>query len=500
MLKFIKIVPVFFSDKCNLHHVELSWKKPYINHVREKAHSDVMKKQEEMKLVNKGMNEACTSLVNSVHDLCMLYQLTETSMKLVGSFGKTVKLKQGKVTFLSAVDSRDYFEQEEKFTTQLSEYTKKEFFEGVADLTGQNSREEFQLLDLTQAKTICSAGRQEEYEELEQGNRIFPMGESKRVQAFVEDMAVQAALSHAKKFSLPDTTSDKSQVPRKLQANVRHEQGKLDILKHDLLKLQEEMPILIKCCAEAMMSEFLQGDYDLKIKRQDFFHAKQNRVIEELLQQRSRTELITMCLAAEQRQHSLNRKLVVAVCLYLQSLLDIHNQLETVSATHKQSSQKYNKSTIDSRRKDLIDLHGLLSHGRRTPDQTLFLTFDQLVDFAKQLANDMSQADDKVYKLNIADRNKLMSFINNIHQQDMVLFPPNSKPGQQKLSMPQVAEASSNLCDILDQLEKPALQLIKNVTHQSDALSSDQLTQVGRDLYVAFFNDPEKLRRIFKNL
>lgn len=133
--------------------------------------------------------------------------------------------------------------------------------------------------------------------------------------------------------------------------------AKISNLNSEILKLEEQishikdqsLPAVIKENAQLLNMPVVKGDFDLQIAKQDYYTARQELVLNQLIKQKASFELLQLSYEIELRKHwDIYRQLENLVQELSESNTMLHQRLEML--TDPSVSQQINpRSTIDTR-------------------------------------------------------------------------------------------------------------------------------------------------------
>lgn len=133
--------------------------------------------------------------------------------------------------------------------------------------------------------------------------------------------------------------------------------AKISNLNSEILKLEEQichikdksLPAVVKENAQLLNMPVVKGDFDLQIAKQDYYTARQELVLNQLIKQKASFELLQLSYEIELRKHwDIYRQLENLVQELSQSDTMLHQRLEML--TDPSVSQQINpRNTIDTR-------------------------------------------------------------------------------------------------------------------------------------------------------
>lgn len=425
-----------------------------------------------------------------------LQALTDGVAKLMVFFSPS-NLRQGTnlPVFLSQISLEKYLSQEEHCTAALASYTKKEFFQGIQEVFESSSEESFQLLG-TQAPSVY------ENQEVLEESRL----EMARLQ--LAYICAQHQLIHMKARNLSMKSSIKW-AEENLHSFTSKVLGKDDLdakisgLNIQILKLKEQityikdksLPAVVKKNAQLLNMPVVKGDFDLQIARQDYYTARQEFVLNQLIKQKASFELLQLSYEIEMRKHwDIHRQLEKLVQELSQSNTMLHKQLEML-ADPSVSQQVNPRNTIGTKDHSAHRLHQLLEGDSKKKE--LFITHENLEEVAEKLKQDVSLIQDQL-AISAQEHSFFLSKLNN--DVDMLCDVLYQGGNQLLLSDQELTEQFHQVESQLNKLNHLLTDILADVKTKRRILASNKLHQMERELYVYFCKDEDYLKEIVENL
>ncbi|XP_023593748.1 HAUS augmin-like complex subunit 3 isoform X2 [Trichechus manatus latirostris] len=398
ILQKLKNLKIQRRNKCQLMASVISHKSLRLNAKGEEATKKLKQSQGILNVVN-------TKISNELH------ALTDEVAKLM-LFYRPSNLGQGTnpMVFLSQFSLEKYLSQEEQSTAALTLYTKKQFFQGIHEVVESSNEENFQLLDI-QTPSIC------DNQEILEERRL----EMARLQ--LAYICAQHQLIHLKASNLNMKSSIKW-AEENLHSLTSKAVGKenLDLkissLSSEILKLEEQithvknksLPAIVKENAQLLNMPVVKGDFDLQIAKQDYYTARQELVLNQLIKQKASFELLHLSYEIELRKHrDIYRQLENVVQELSQSSMMLQRRLEIL--TDPSVSQQINaRNTIDTKDYSTHRLYQLLEGENKKKE--LFRTHGSLEEAAEKLNQDISLLRDQL-AVSAQERSSFMSRLNN---------------------------------------------------------------------------------------
>ncbi|XP_032221331.1 HAUS augmin-like complex subunit 3 isoform X2 [Nematostella vectensis] len=486
-------------NKLSIHQTKASHQLSKINPVEKESKQKYKKCLEACQTESKQIDLAIGKLLKTVSDLTGLH---------------TEQKEDKQKAFLSQLSSGDFYDSEERFTSELTSYTRKQFFEGFADMAGRGDENRYELLEISDPTALLIRGESEEVilndcKELSRLQKVYSRSEQKRISAEAAACGVMAAVKLAEE---------------KNEAMLRHHHvADADTLSHlndgqsFLARIQAQvsqlndqiMSDVIQELAHLQATKILRGDYHLKIARQDYFTSKQDQVINQLLMQRSRYEFLLMALEIERHKHRDAHRLFSA------SETGLQNSAKGVQTrTSKMSDPVFQRpdptrGTLDSRDEFLGRLYELLDPSdpdgplrtREDTPGTLFHTYSQLLEWTTELVNSADALKSSLSAVSGQQEDVLRQMEQNLEKcQKLAYGRATTEGGPPQLSPQRLADGLVQLSDVVTSLEQSIKDVIRDVESKKKILRSDSLKAMERDLFVCFFTDPSRLRRAVAEL
>ncbi|XP_033103597.1 HAUS augmin-like complex subunit 3 [Anneissia japonica] len=484
-------------NRLSVHHTTRQHKLTKLGAIESAAKKKYKKCLEQSHSDNNEMNTALQNLSKAFQDVSLLYS---RSSKDEGADG---------VMFLAHLPLQDYYRAEERFTQELTKYTKKQFFEGITSITGQDEASWYQLLDISDPSTLVLKGEKEHVtlsncKEIARLQALYPTSQKQYVKALAEQTRLQAACDCARQLI---TSIDQQTFPTKvgeLSQQVQHlEQSLEQASRHASTLAENDLPQLIDKNAALQQTEILFGDYNLKIARQEYFTSKQDEVIKQLTLQRSRHEFLSMAFETEAASLRETHRLLTAARDFLDTNLKKHQaQMALLNDPSLQPTPP--RATIDSRDQFVTRMYQILyssdEYEERSKNQ-LFLTYEDLLEGAKQLASNLASLQSSLASTNSDQDSRLTELEHSLKVcEDIVYAGSASKGGQPALSPQPIVHAINQLDQALQSLEKSILDIMTEYSTKKKLLHDDPLLARQRTLYTSFFTNQGKLRRTLDDL
>lgn len=508
------------SQRRNLlqqHHTSLSHRLSKLGMVETKVKNDYKAALSQVHTDNTQMNESLDQLTTSVRELSRLYKtepqdncatskVTQSVLPctIIQSAVPSQSVSSSK--FLSQVPIQLYYSAEDAFTTQLTAYTKKQFFQGIAEMASCGEDSRFEILEVSDPDSLLVRGENQDVnirdcKELARLQALYIQGETERVKSLAELRKFKSQQHYVQ--GLLDSLKSGTFCTDKLQnkERLRKLQLSLQAVHQDFQTLGEhEVPKLIQESKEAKVLQVLTGDYNLKLARQDYFTSNQEKVINELIKQRSRNEFVTMSLEVELRQHRELHHILTS--LYTQ-LYDQYVQYQgrlSVMSDSSLTSSRHKRETIDSRDKSAARLYYMLDEGDSSEKQ-LFLTFSSLIENAQHLSQNYASLISSLESKQSSNMDSIHALEENLHICEGLIYAGSSTTAGQPVLTPRpIQDSIIQLTDMLKQLEQGILDTVKDIDNKKKLLKNDLFLARERKLFTYFFTNPEKLKQMMDEI
>ncbi|CAK7294818.1 HAUS augmin-like complex subunit 3 [Vulpes lagopus] len=482
-LQKLKNLKIQRRNKCQVMASETSHKSLRLN-AKEAAATKRLKQSQGI------LNAMNTKISNE------LKALTDGVAKLM-IFFKHSNLDQGAnpLVFLSQFSLEKYLSQEEQSTGALTLYTKKQFFQGIHEVVESSNEENFQLLDI-RAPSIC------DNREILEERRL----EMARLQ--LAYICAQHELIHLKASNL-NMKSSIQWAEENLHSLTRKALGKdnldakISTLNSEILKLEEQishmkdksLSAVIKENAQLLNMPVVKGDFDLQIAKQDYYTARQELVLNQLIKQKASFELLQLSYEIELRKHwDIYRQLENLVQELSQSNTMLHQRLEML-ADPSVSQQINSRNTIDTKDFSTNRLYQLLEGENKKKE--LFITHGNLEEVAEKLKKDVSLVQDQL-AVSTQEHSFFLSKLN--IDVDMLCDTLYQGGNQLLLSDQELTEQFHQVESQLNKLNHLLTDILADVKTKRKVLASNKLHQMERELYVYFLKDEDYLKDIVENL
>ncbi|XP_012519611.1 PREDICTED: HAUS augmin-like complex subunit 3 [Propithecus coquereli] len=480
-LQKLKNLKIQRRNKCQLMASVTSHRCLRLN-AKEEATKKLKQSQGILNAMNAKINNELQALTDGVTKLMLFFRQS--------NLGKGTN----PLVFLSQFSLEKYLRQEEQSTAALTLYTKKQFFQGIHEVVESSNEENFQLLDL-QTPSICDNQEILEERRLEMARLqlAYICAQHQLIHLKAGNLSMKSSIKWAEE-NLHSLTS-KAVGKENLDA-------KISSLNSEIMKLEEQithvkdksLPAVVKENAQLLNMPVVKGDFDLQIAKQDYYTARQELVLNQLIKQKASFELLQLLYEIELRKHwDIHRQLENLVQELSQSNM-LYQQLEML--TDLSVSQQINqRNTIDTKDYSTHRLYQLLEGENKKKE--LFITHGNLEEVAKKLKQDVSLVQDQL-ALSAQEHSFFLSKLNN--DVDMLCDALYQGGNQLLLSDQELTEQFHQIESQLNKLNHLLTDILADVKTKRKILATNKLHQMERELYVYFLKDEDYLKDIVENL
>ncbi|GFR85918.1 HAUS augmin-like complex subunit 3 [Elysia marginata] len=484
------------SSKIGTQQAALHDKIVKLGQVEEQASRSVKQAIDQCVTQDLKINEALKNLSAAVERLVELYKNKPEGRKGFHSEGY----------FLSQMNLALFHDAEAKYSHDLTAYTKKQFFEGVGLMSGEGLSAQYSLLDLSSPEKSVIADQEKEQlfmedcTELQRLKQIFPRSECDRINALVNAKKAQSAVAEAtallesfKAGHFPSSPTEISHLKKSLEQKTYK-------ATEEAKTILASLPDLLRKLGSLQGGEVLTGNYDLKLKRQNYFTEKQDQVISHLINQRARSEFLSLLYDLELQCHEETHVLLSAVGQLLTHHLKSWQQRMEDLEDPDFSEKKFQGSVVDARDTSTHRLFHLL--GESEADKGLLcLQKQKVVQKAKHLhaQHTCTKAADQT--MDEKYMNKVTQLESCLKECEEHLYAGSStKSGQPMLSPSEIQEGIATLTSSLAALKKDVADIIVDVDKKKGVLKTNILQSKERELFTLFHTNPGKLEYIVNSL
>ena len=480
------------------HHSSLLCTHDRLNQQLQKSQKQKQQVLEKTNDDNTQMNKALEQLKSSVEEVCAFHRQDRGMAPAA----------LGSSPFLCAQSLDQYHTAEDLYLKELTSYTKKQFFNGIAVMARMPGDADLGVVELegeggTLLRGISEEAFQQHSKELARLKALYPLSEVQRINNLVAERHVQAACQRAEDEleKLKKAQGLDQLDPLLLRQQVKIKQARVNELRSQIKELGEsELPGLLKEMSTLQFTKILHGDCDLKIARQNYFTSKQDKVIFHLQAQRARHEMLSMLYELEFRRHRETHRLLSAAETQLVQWKEGRDERCTLMRNPALFPQQAAKQTFDSKDHFVLRLCSVLGV-EPSSGLVAVLTYAGLQSSAEQLAKKVATLEGTKDSLS-AERRQLVGDIEAaaLQLQKLVYGHSGDYVDRPQLIWKVFDEESAKLRAIMDSLEHNVKSLLKDYGNKKKMIESSPLLQKERDIFVQFFTNPPALAQMMAEL
>ncbi|XP_052592168.1 HAUS augmin-like complex subunit 3 [Peromyscus californicus insignis] len=481
-LQKLKNLKIQRRNKYQLMASETSYKSLALNAKQEEATKKLKQSQGFLNAVNTKLSNELQVLTDGVNNLMMFF--------------RNSNLGQGTnpMVFLSQFSLKKYISQEEQSTAALTLYTKKQFFQGIHEVVESSNEENFQLLDI-QTPSIC------DNEEI-LGERRLEMARLQIAYICAQQQIIYLKASNLSMKSSIKWAEENLHSLTSEAIGKENLDAKISSLNSEILKLEEQithikdkiLPAVVKENAQLLNMPVVKGDFDLQIAKQDYYTARQELVLNQLIKQKASFELVQLSYEIELRRHWDTYRQLENLVQQLSQRNVLCQRLATL--TDPSASEQLNSRTpIDAKDYSAHRLYQLLKGDNKKKE--LFITHEHLEEVAEKLKQDISLIQDQL-AVSTQEHFFFLSKLNN--DVDMLCDALYHGGNQLLLCDQELMEHFHRVESKLNKLNHLLTDILADVKTKRKILATNKLHQVERELYVYFFKDEDYLKDVVENL
>ncbi|XP_006893667.1 PREDICTED: HAUS augmin-like complex subunit 3 [Elephantulus edwardii] len=483
MLQKLKNLKIQRRNKCQLTASVIGHRSLRLSAKEEEATKKLKQSQGILNAVHAKISNELRAIMDSVAKLMTFYRPS--------NLGQGVNPR----VFLSQFSLEKYINQEEQSTAALTLYTKKQFFQGIHEVVESSNEENFQLLDI-QAPSICDNHEIVEERRLEMARLqlAYACTQHQLIHLKTSNLSMKSSIKWAQE-NLHILTS-KAVGKENLDAKISSLNSEIQKLEEQITHMKNEsLPAVVKENAQLLNMPVVKGDFDLQIAKQDYYTAKQELVLNQLIKQKASFELLHLAYEIELRRHwNIHRQLESLVQELGRSSMKLQQRLEMLK--DPSVSQQINpRNTIDAKDYSSHRLYQILEGKNKKKE--LFRTHGNLEEAAEKLKQDVSSLRDQL-AVSTQEHASFMSGLNN--DVDMLCDVLYQGGNQLLITDQELMEQFHQVESHLNKLNHLLTDILADVKTKRKILAANKLQQMERELYVYFFKDEDYLKNIVENL
>lgn len=408
--------------------------------------------------------------------------------------------------YLAYYDFHSYLTGDAACMKELNQWFVKQLDTGPYQLVAEEGKSKCSWLSLDDISSIAERDAEKPHQrvsELQRLRSIFGTSERQWVEAQVENAKQQAILMALKAQVASDEAHihiDHHSLRRKYAelvtelSNLHHKEEKL---------LSETIPDLCWELAQLQDTYILQGDYDLKVMRQEYYINRQKVYINHLVNQLARHQFLKVACLLEKK--------TILGAYYLLKVIEseLHGYLSATKgrvdhslALIQAASDVPEQGAVDDRDtflhgvRDLLNIHSSVQAGLST-----YVSAPGIVQQISSLQSDLMNLQSDLENTLPKDRNRcindLCTLIQNLQQllfSSSTTAQPILTPRALMKEVDEMERINSNLSAAVEEVTLEHCKKNEIVKHHSQEVG------LQRRIFVDFFSNPERLRNQVKEL
>ncbi|KAM0943511.1 putative HAUS augmin-like complex subunit 3 [Dioscorea sansibarensis] len=483
---------------------------------RQQSQFDLLASQVSAMIQGRRSRIAATSAVNG-HLIALDEKLSARNLEMNAVLGKITSTAQELAhyhsgdedgVYLVYSDFHSYSVRDLACTKELNQWFSKQFEKGPLHLVAEEGKSKCSWVSVDDITNCLMRGDSEKYHhhrvaELQRLRSIFATSERQWIEAQVDNAKQQAILSMVKS----QISSDEAHIHRDIQS-LRRKHSELSVELANLSRkeqnfLTESIPRLCSELAQLQDTYILQGDYDLKVMRQEYYISQQKMFIHHLVNQLARHQFLKVACQLERKAMLGAYSLLKVIESELQGYLSAANgRVGHCLSLIQAASEVQEQGAVDDRDTFLHGVRDLLSIHSNV--QAVLPTYVSAQGIIQQISGLQSELLSLQFELDNSlpeDRrrciNELCTLIQNLEQ---LLFASSTIADPLLTPRP--------LMRALDEMEKVNSQLsasveeVTDVHRQKAEIVKHHPHEVGRErqVFVDFFCNPDRLRNQVREL
>ncbi|KAL0903604.1 hypothetical protein M5K25_027995 [Dendrobium thyrsiflorum] len=410
--------------------------------------------------------------------------------------------------FLAYSDFHSYLIGDLACGKELNQWFSKQFDKGPFRLVAEEGKSNCSWVSLDDITTCLKRGDSEKIQhhrvaELQRLRSIFATSERQWVEAQVENAKQQAILLMLKS----QISSDEAHIHQDIQS-LRRKHSELaaelsSLHRKEQKFLSETIPRLCSELAQLQDTYILQGDYDLKVMRQECYINRQKMYINHLVNQLARHRFLKIACQIEKKTMLGAYSLVKVIDSELQNYLSAANsRLGHCRSLIQAASEVREQGAVDDRDTFLHGVRDLLSIYSNSPASLpTYVSAHGIIQQISAVRSDLRSLQLELENSLPEDRrrciNELCSLIQVLEQ---LLFAssttaePLLTPRPLMRELEEMDKVNSHLSISVEEVTEAHRQKAEIVKHHPHEVGWE------RQVFVDFFCNPDRLRNRVKEL
>eukprot|EP00250_Pteridium_aquilinum_P027577 c3524_g1_i1 orf=418-2268(-) len=410
--------------------------------------------------------------------------------------------------YISFMDLQPYILQDLSCTRELNQWFVKQFDTGPSRLVAEEGKSKCSWVSLDDVSNRYGRGGSEKMYhnrviELQRLRSIFGISERQWVEAQVENSKQQGILATAKMQSSADEAHVHSDLHflRRRNAEIGNELYTL-VQKEEKL-LSEVIPKLCSELAQLQDTYILQGDYDLKVMRQEYYISQQKQFITHLVNQLARHRYLQVaCHLEKKTMNGANELLRVIEAELLSFAQATSGRVDKCFALIQAGAEVQEQGAVDDRDTLLHQVRDLLNiHANDQGTSPIYVSAPGLVQQINNLQAESQFLKTELSSSLLEEKNKCINELCDIIRRLQQLLFASSTTAQPVLSPWPLMKELADMEKVNSQLSI-ALEEVTREHREKAEIVKHHPHEVGRErqVFVDFFCAPDRLRNQVREL
>ncbi|CAI0426482.1 unnamed protein product [Linum tenue] len=409
--------------------------------------------------------------------------------------------------YLAYSDFNPYLLGDSSYMREINQWFSKQLDTGPFRLVAEEGKSKCSWVSLDDVSNVIvrdiEISHQQRVSELQRLRSIFGTSERQWVEAQVENAKQQAILVALKS----QVASDEAHIHLDLHSLRRKHSElvtELSSLHHKEEKLlSEAIPELCWELAQLQDTYILQGDYDLKVMRQEHYITRQKLFITHLINQLARHQFLKLACQFEKKNMLGAYSLLKVIESELKGYLSAtQGRVGRYLALIQAASDIQEQGAVDDRDALLHGIRDLLSiHSNAQAGLSAYVSAPGIVQQISALQSDLTSLQSDLDNSLPEDRNRCINELCTLIQSMQQLLFASSTTAQPILTpralMKELDDMGKTNADLAAAVEEVTLEHCKKneiVKHHSQEVG------IQRQVFVDFFCNPDRLRERVRDL
>ena len=415
----------------------------------------------------------------------------ETLETVVNDHIKLHEQGEDAAPFLTSLPFDGFVDAEIEFTKALGRYSEKLFFPGISGVPGDPK--DCLLVGLDEkdkenSRYSSGGGYKKVKDTIKRVKSTYAVRQEEIIAETVNRSANEAKIE-ALKSLISDITDENYPQDEETLNRMAEEYSIASIRKEDEIKMMwrtQALP-LIKQLKNLQDVHLLCGNYKLKLARQNFFMSRQDQVIDNLISQLSRQELLQIMVECEHKAHVKSLDMLQDILAHV-SLLNksIVQQTRLTEGEYAILSVRSEKLCLGSNDKTLNCLVNMLTAYLKQDSHNIFHTFEEVTNALNAAIIESNAAEEYSESVSTNVSDLLSTLDQNLSRCSKCL----------EKGFTSTTNEEDRLANSIKELEHLSTSFRDKFQAKTDAINNSFTVSIARKLFVYFFTDPDKLNEV----